>query len=334
MSFDPFKRLTVLNRKALLGASFLKAVMSGQTRPFLIGWCITNQCNLKCVYCHSGQKSIPELSTNQIKEIILLLFKRGTRVIRFTGGEPLLRPDLEELISLNNKLGIWTTVATNGVLVPSHIRTLKLVDNVVISIDGPEDVHDALRGAGSYRKAVEACDALFEEKIPISISTVLTSLNSQSIESVLALAARFKAKAFFQPATSSVLFGDPSNPVFPADHEYPRVLHRLLELKKRNKAVGNSREAIKYFLGARYHKINCVAGKIFFRIEPQGDIHTCLRAEIAPDRLNLLKHGLDHCLKQIGSRPCDDCWSINLIEMNLLASGRLGAVIDGVKSFL
>ncbi len=334
MSKKIIGKIGILSRKAGICAAFLKAVVSGQVKPFAIGWCITNRCNSKCVYCHSWKNAGPELSTDQAKEIMLLLSSRGTRVIRFTGGEPLLRDDLPELLALSKSLGIWTVVATNGILVPLKIRELKGVDSVSISIDGPEHVHDVLRGAGSYQKAVEACVVLSRENIPVSISTVLTSLNSDSIEHVLELASRFRAKAHFQPATEVILRGDTPNAFLLEDADRSRVLGRLLDLKKKGGRVGNSGEALKYLLGRPRREIrDCVAGKLFFRIEAEGDMRACPRSGRPAERLNILRQGLDHCLKSVGSRSCDHCRSAAMIEMNLLAGLNWGSVVNGIRKF-
>lgn len=333
MSAKISQKIADLGRKAGLCSALVKAVILDQTRPLFVGWCITNRCNLQCAYCHSWKKTVTELNPAQAKKIIVSLAKRGTKVIRFTGGEPLLREDLADLIALSKSLGIWTTVATNGLLVPSKIKGLKMVDKVAVSIDGPERIHDALRGKGSYGKAVEACAVLSRENIPISISAVLTSSNLGHVEHVLELAARFRTKAFFQPPALSILFTDNPSVVLPGKVEYSMVLNKLLDLKKKNKAVGNSQKSLKYLLDPQHKKMNCVAGKLFYRIEPQGDMHACPRVEEPADTSNILQHGIDHCLRHIVACSCDDCRSSVHIEMNFLASFDLSVIVDNIKNF-
>jgi MoaA/NifB/PqqE/SkfB family radical SAM enzyme len=331
---DRFVGLRSLRRKVSLAAGFLKATGLPRKVPFCVGWCITHRCNLECVYCHSRRAPAPELTTEQISQSMISLYEAGTRIIRFTGGEPLLREDAGELIALSKHLGIWTSIATNGLLVPSRLEVLRKADSVIVSIDGPEEVHDALRGQGTYRQAREACRALSEAGIPLTIGTVITSLNAGGIEHVLDLGERFNAKVFFQPATPLVLFGSAANPVSLEPHEVFRVFERLRALKRSRRAIGNSKAALEYLMAPADVRLRCVAGRSFFRIEPNGDMHACLRSEPETLTPNILRQGVDECIRSVASRSCRDCRSGVLVEMNLLAQYHPSTILEAAQRFI
>jgi len=109
--------------------------------PEIVGWEITSQCNLRCVHCFTAASRRPhdELSTDECRGIIDSLVTLGVRMIGWTGGEPLLRSDLEELTEYAWNKGIRSNVTTNGVLLERE-RALRLISagchTVQISLDG------------------------------------------------------------------------------------------------------------------------------------------------------------------------------------------------------
>jgi radical SAM protein with 4Fe4S-binding SPASM domain len=110
-------------------------------KPERVGWEITRLCNLTCPHCYSAATKRPmnELNTAESLEIIKSMKELGVESIGWTGGEPLLREDLEELIAYAAKLGIKSAITTNGVMLDEkRAKSLKKVGVKVmqISIDG------------------------------------------------------------------------------------------------------------------------------------------------------------------------------------------------------
>jgi MoaA/NifB/PqqE/SkfB family radical SAM enzyme len=126
----------------------------GDRSPIVAYLKITRRCNLDCYYCpwHSSVNDYRgELSTDAWKDIISVLMDRGVRIVVFEGGEPTLRSDLADLLSYVDERGGKTILATNG------FRPISLWSPTAftISIDGPESLHDRVRGVGSYRRIIE-----------------------------------------------------------------------------------------------------------------------------------------------------------------------------------
>ena len=142
--------------------------------PLSVCWQITTKCNLNCKYCisNSGDNGEYGLTTEKAIEVIEQLGKLGINRLDFTGGEPLLRKDLKELIICAKQNKISTIVTTNTVMLnDENIEWLKLADLVQVSIDGPEKVHNEQRGAIVYKKVIENVIRLKEEKCKVRLNS-------------------------------------------------------------------------------------------------------------------------------------------------------------------
>jgi len=122
---------------------------------------ITNRCNLKCIMCGQWSRgSLYELTTGQWKDVINDLKSNKIKNIHFTGGEPLLRTDLSELIAYCTQMGFVTGLTTNGMLV-SKDTLLNLIDaglrSIALSIDSLYGDYERIRGVdNSFVKVEEA----------------------------------------------------------------------------------------------------------------------------------------------------------------------------------
>ncbi|QNU67040.1 radical SAM protein [Ruminiclostridium herbifermentans] len=127
---------------------------------------VTNRCNLKCVYCYANSGTFDSKSELSIEEIESLLstMTEPIKKIIITGGEPLLRYDILDIIRLCNKYG-KVQLLTNGTLGDAELykNILQLVDSIQISIDSDiSEYHDRNRGAGSFEKAVNNAKIISE----------------------------------------------------------------------------------------------------------------------------------------------------------------------------
>jgi len=114
-------------------------------------WEATSRCNLRCGHCHAwgGEKIIPELSTTEVKSLIIQVSNSGIGTFVFTGGEPFLREDLFELIDYARQFHLHLFVATNGTLITPEIAGKLKEKNVgvVIGIDALDpNIHDRDQG--------------------------------------------------------------------------------------------------------------------------------------------------------------------------------------------
>jgi radical SAM protein with 4Fe4S-binding SPASM domain len=151
--------------------------------PFYVLWDCSRRCNLNCAHCGAvKEKYEKELTTEQIKNLIDELSKMKVRFFAATGGEPLLRKDILEVMRYARDRGINTGLATNGFFIDEKkAKEIKGagIESVQISLDGKEKTHNDIRGNDlCFQKAVAAIKLLQEQKIKlVSVATTITPTN-------------------------------------------------------------------------------------------------------------------------------------------------------------
>jgi MoaA/NifB/PqqE/SkfB family radical SAM enzyme len=128
------------------------------THPILCNYYVTYRCNATCSFCDIWEKPSPYITVAQVEKNLRDFKRLGGRVVDFTGGEPLLHRQLDELLRIAKKLGLVTTVTTNGLLYPKYAERLRgLVDMLHFSLDSPDrDEHDASRGVKCFDKVMDS----------------------------------------------------------------------------------------------------------------------------------------------------------------------------------
>ena len=155
---------------------------------------ITAKCNLRCIYCYhfdSPSAVLKDCSTAEWTSFIEEASRAGVMGFNISGGEALLRPDLFEILEEVGRNRIRYELVTNGLLLTAdHAAKLaagRRCDFVQISLDGPEAVHDAARGRGSYAGAVRAINHLREHGVPVRIRATIGKHNLGTLEETAAL---------------------------------------------------------------------------------------------------------------------------------------------------
>lgn len=156
----------------------------------------TSRCNLRCLHCYSSSKPDDhrdELSTAEAKQLLLQLVEVSCPVVLFSGGEPLLRSDLFELLAEANRLELRTVLSTNGTLIDLQTarQLIKLgVSYVGISVDGEEEFHDKFRQVrGAFKAAVAGIENCKKAGIKTGLRFTITKANANQIPFVFELAA-------------------------------------------------------------------------------------------------------------------------------------------------
>lgn len=150
-------------------------------------WEITRRCNLKCIHCITGDKSVHELNRSQCLKALSLISDLGGKKISLTGGEPLIRSDLNCLIQKAHQLGLEVEMITNGTVVKENFlsKTGKLLSHIAVSIDGTEKIHDRIRGKGTYSKSISSIKKILECDIPLSVYVTVNSMNENVISIIM-----------------------------------------------------------------------------------------------------------------------------------------------------
>ena len=152
-------------------------------RTYHAQWMITRRCNYRCRGCSVWEDQDPrELSTEEVKKGLDVLRDIGVLEIVFSGGNPLIREDIGEILDYASE-NFVTTVYDNGSMAAKKIDALKNVDFVAISLDTlDEKKNDYLKGVhGSWKRAMESIRLLKEEGIHVGVSPTISQFNVHEI---------------------------------------------------------------------------------------------------------------------------------------------------------
>lgn len=173
--------------------------------PRVLAWEVTRRCPLKCRHCRAGAANVPyehELATDECKQVIDSLSSThqapSAPMIIWTGGEPMLREDILELVAHASSKGLRSVMAPCGMLVTKErLQSLKTAGVMAcsFSLDGPDAAtHDAFRGvAGAFNNVTHAMDIAHNIGMPFQINTTVSTLNIHLLDALYAKAVELGA---------------------------------------------------------------------------------------------------------------------------------------------
>lgn len=326
-----FDKLTISNR--LLQAMFFK-----RKTPLVITWNITYRCNLRCKYCRHWEIKTEEMATADAFELIKDVGSAGVKIIIISGGEPLLREDIKDIIYSCKMKGMYVLINSNGTLIKDRISRLRGVDEVKLSLDGPRGANDAVRGEGVFDKVIEAIEICKTKGIKVTLTAVISKYNVAEIPFLIEMAVKNKVGVYFQPA-DKCLSGDADKDIScaPDEGEFKNVIRYLLKEKsKGNIAINNSVSGLKHLYNWPHpRRINyCLADLIYCIIEPDGRIFVCDMFPGFQKNLVSIKDGFKSQFNRISlKQPCEKCWAGSVVEFNLLRRFDLLAMLGMWKQF-
>lgn len=161
------------------------------TEPVHIAWQCTYECNLECIHCYAAYNPHKLLTTKQAKSLIKQASDLGTKSFIFTGGEPLLRHDILELVAFTRDSGMNPIIATNATLI--NFEHIKLFNScrASLAINLPalnEEVHTKFTKSSSLSKKLMALDNCLKQGLSISIGVTISDVNVDDVEQVLKFA--------------------------------------------------------------------------------------------------------------------------------------------------
>ncbi len=268
------------------------------TDLYIIAINLTRRCNLACDHCYMDAKtressSDSELSTTEIKQLLEQICSRSSEtMVVLTGGEPLLRRDLDELVSHGSHLGLSMVVGTNGVLLDEQ-RAISLkaagVMGMGISLDSLDPKHhDTFRGrSGSWEKTLNGMEACRKHHLPFQVHFSVTEKNAHEVDTMIDFAKAIGAHVlniFFLVCTGR---GESMSDITPT--RYEQVLRQLVEAQKQTtdliicarcaphyKRVAYQLDPESPLTRAQgYEGGGCLAGIHYCRITPEGGVTAC-----------------------------------------------------------
>lgn len=260
----------------------------------LISWNTTKKCNLYCKHCYRNSDitvdTSNELSTNEAKELIKDVKKSGFNMLILSGGEPLLRDDIYELIEFGNKLGLMMCLGSNGTLIKkNNIKKIKEsgIKSIAMSIDSTDKkVHDEFRGLdGAFDRTIEAIKLAINEGINVQVNTTISKINKDEIHKLLSFFEDLKVKnvhvLFLVETGRAKDIADTSL----SKKEYEDALREVLSFESKMfikptcapQALPLAKE-----MGVDIKRVKkgCIAGSAYASLLHNGDVNICPYANV------------------------------------------------------
>ena len=188
---EPSDALRYGRRSGSLPSHLLQ--FSADKKPVVV-WNVTQRCNLRCVHCYAQAKAAggpDELTTDEGLALIDDLARFGSPVVLFSGGEPLMRPDLTTLIKRAVAKEMRAVISTNGTLITmdkaDELKDLGL-SYVGVSLDGLAEVNDRFRGvAGAFDRAVSGIRNCKSAGLKVGLRFTMNRLNAAEVPAIFDL---------------------------------------------------------------------------------------------------------------------------------------------------
>lgn len=259
---------------------------------------LTRRCNLACAHCYLDAETLRgdpggELSAGEVQRVLEQVAARdaGTMVV-LTGGEPLVRPDLEDIVSSGVRLGLAVVVGTNATLLTERrARALQQagVLGLGISVDSLDpERHDRFRGSpGAWRRTMAGIDAARRVGLAFQIHFSITEDNAHELPEMIAFARTSGARVlnvFFLVCT-----GRGESVTDLTAQRYERVLERIVGAQEENPDLLIRARCAPHFKRVAWQRnpasaLNrisgregdgCIAGLHYCRITPEGEVTAC-----------------------------------------------------------
>lgn len=254
----------------------------------IISWNTTNRCNLKCSHCYrdSGKEVQGELNTEEAKKLIAQIAKANFKIMIFSGGEPLMRDDIFELINYASKAGLRSVLGTNGTLISKEMAQ-RLKDSGIsaigISLDSlNSNKHNLFRGNDSaFKDTLNAMKNCRDLGIRFQVHTTVMDWNKDEIISLTDFSVAMGAAAhhiFFLVPTGR---GKNIETELLNPREYEALLTSIMKKQsevnieiKPTCAPQFVRIAENLGIDSRF-KRGCIAGIDYCIVNPIGDVQAC-----------------------------------------------------------
>lgn len=274
-----------------------KRFLKGHRRTGIFA--ITSRCNCKCVMCDIHRSKPSDIGFDDAIKILDFMANNGFLIAYFTGGEPSLHPNVIEIVKHANKLGLLTSLTTNGTIIPKTLEDLSEagLHTLSVSVDSWDlEFCEKTRGFRGiqerHQRAIELAKRL---KMKVYSLTYLGShITSENIEKMVKYVNETLGIPFAAcyPATTNINTYQLGNYVnAPSPDNLKEIAQKLLELKKADYKIANTATYLEEVI--RFHnkettKFPCKCGEYVFYIDWFGDVYPCFEKK---KLFNVLEEG-------------------------------------------
>jgi MoaA/NifB/PqqE/SkfB family radical SAM enzyme len=317
----------------------------GRRGPFFLSHLITGRCNCRCPTCLWRDNEAEELETSVVERLYRDAKNAGFVANVIWGGEPFLRQDLGQLCRSSRENGMFTTVITNGLLLPERAHEIgREVHCIIVSLDYPESKsHDSFRGMpGLFTKAIEGIEAL--ERMNPRRKTVINCLVHRGNENVIGkmadLARSLGVSLWVCPAKEGISkeTGETNKEALASRESEQQVARELLDLKKKGYPINNSRAYLQRYL-LNITPYVCRVPFVFVTVTPEGDVTSCFNRDRPYGNIRIAR--FDEIMKKWDrhqaaniTRGCWKCNNPDVVDTSYIWEMSLEPSLNLLKGFL
>jgi putative heme d1 biosynthesis radical SAM protein NirJ2 len=282
----------------------------------IISWNTTNKCNMTCKHCYrdAGNEFKDELNTEEAKKLIEEIAKAGFKIMIFSGGEPLMRPDIFELVEHAVKCKLRPVFGSNGTLITKEIaQKLKQAGTmgIGISLDSLDSKkHNDFRGLErGWEETVRGMENCREAGLNFQVHTTVMDWNYKEILDITDFAVKIGAVAhhifFIVPTGRAVNIKDE----FLNQQQYEDLLTNIVNKQKEVSIEVKPTCAPQFMRIAKQQGVSyrftkgCLAGISYCIINPKGDVQPCAY--------------LDMPIDNVRNTPFSEIWNNNSVLKQL-----------------
>jgi MoaA/NifB/PqqE/SkfB family radical SAM enzyme len=289
-----------VNKPDFLKAAFQVQGRIARNQPFYSNLFVTSNCNCRCSFCNVYKTRQKDLGLEEVKHIIDCLADFGVKVVAVTGGEPMLRPDIFEILDYLEERKLVYSMISNGLLwneEKANEARKKSLFNLSFSLDSlDEKKYQSIRGVNGLAKVKETIGLFKERPLKQGFVNTLTTVNSQNLGEVFDIV-EFDRQNNCKFTCGPVALGpgfefrSGEKSLEAKNEEMAGVFSRLAAQCRHDKAVvGPSfyyQNIADYFYGN--YKVPCDAGCLYVSVDSAGRVSPC---QDLPPTGNILKEGL------------------------------------------
>lgn len=321
-----------------------KQAYTGKKIPISVTFTATWHCNLNCVHCSAeiNNQKTDKLDTPRFLKLLDEMEEAGVVKIGITGGEPLMRPDMPEIIDKCHEKNFVSSMVTNSWLVAKHIETLKKVSLVMLSLDGDEIINDEIRGKGNWEKFQEAVKIAQANKINIAGLTNLNGINHSMFHKFPKIFGELNMHWYLQMFNDDFGVGEQAN--LPREERTPgsdfavtqEQVNDVVQKVAKSPHLRTTKKYLKFMMGDHRPIDRCYAGIAYVVIDPDGMMYPCNNAYFDPDYpgVSILQNSFADAFQKLPlyRKTCDTCTLGCHIEPNYLFSFNPNAILNAYKA--
>ncbi|MFR7494034.1 MAG: radical SAM protein [Adlercreutzia sp.] len=252
----------------------------------IVSWMTTNQCNLKCVHCYQDAEEATEreLTTDEAKKMIDEIARAGFKIMIFSGGEPLLRPDIYELVAHAASRGLRPVFGSNGTLITDEVACrLKEAGAAAMGISVSLDAakHDQFAAFEAHALTMAGIEACKRAGLPFQLHTTVVDWNRDEVCAITDFAEEIGAQAhyifFLIPVGRGEYIQETSLEVLENEALLREIMEKSAEVSidvKPTCAPQFTRVAKQLGIDTRFTR-GCLAGLTYCVVGSEGIVRPC-----------------------------------------------------------